>query len=222
MFIESTFAREEKGIRVFAGILLALLFPFAARGLMDVTGIPFISSVIYWLFCGIILRLIMGQRLPYFRPQFKRVWIETLILFLATAISAYFYIRGSGIREININLSKDAILNIFAFSLLNGCFEQLVWMNIYELAGAVYKSVGVIFSFIFVGLIHAFFWTRFMPSPGFDNYIFIASQAVIFVIPFIMYIKTKDITIWSIQHIIYNLFAVLFANFTVSAFMHIK
>lgn len=205
-------------LKQYVGWFIALFFPFTARSLMDLTKVPFISALVYWLVCGVLLRLQFEKSLPYFKPQFKKVKKEILLLALATAFCAYLYISGS--KTVRVP-SWELILNALLFALLNGSFEHLVWVNILDLAGSRIKLNGYIAAFIYVGLIHAIYWGAFMPVPKTNIILFIVSQVFIFSIPIVIYNKTKDITIWSIQHIIYNLLAVFFANFGVSTFLHI-
>lgn len=205
-------------LKQYIGWFIAIFFPFAARAIMDITKTPFISALIYWVVCGIMLRLHFKKNLPYFNPQFKKVKKELVLLALATVLCAYLYINGS----ITINIpTKELILNMFLFAFLNGSLEQLVWINIFDLAGSKIKLKGYMAVFIYIVLIHVIFWGSFMPVPQTNTLLFIISQAFIYLIPFIMYNKTKDITIWSFQHIIYNLMAVFFTNFGVSTFLHI-
>lgn len=205
-------------IKQYIGWFIALFFPFAARAIMDVTKIPLISALIYWLVCGILLRLQFEKDLPYFKPQFKKVKKELLLLILATAICAYLYISGSVKAKVP---AQELILNAFVFAFLNGSLEQLVWVNILDLAGSRIKLNGYIAAFVFIGLIHAVFWGAFMPVPATNTLVFIACQIFIFVIPIFIYTKTKDLTIWTIQHILYNLMAVFFTNFGIHTFLHI-
>ncbi len=206
-------------LKQYIGWFIAVFFPFTAKGIMDITKSPIISALIYWGVCGILLRLSFEKKLPFFKPQFSKVKKELLFLTLATALCAYLYISGSATSSVPV---KELILNAFLFAILNGSFEHLVWVNIFDLAGSRIRLNGYIAAFVYVGLIHMFFWGSFMPVPQHNILLFIISQLLIFIIPLKMYIKTKDITIWSIQHILYNLIAVFFANFAASAFLYIK
>jgi hypothetical protein len=205
-------------LKQYIGWFIAILFPFAAKAIMDITKIPLISALIYWVVCGIMLRLSFEKKLPYFNPQFRKIKKELLLLILATALCAYLYISGSNSIKVP---AKELIFNAFLFALLNGSFEQLVWVNIFDLAGSKIKLNGYAAVFIYVCLIQVVFWNTFMPLPQSNTIVFIVSQVLIFVIPFIIYTKTKDITVWSIQHILYNLLSVFFANFGISTFLHI-
>lgn len=211
--------KQNAKVKQFTGWFIALFFPFSARAIMDITRTPFVSALIYWVVCGIMLRLSYEKSLPYFKPQFNKIKKEISIFLLATILCAYLFISGTIISAVPV---RELILNAFLFALLNGSFEHLVWVNIFDLAGSKIKLNGYIAAFIYVGLIHAFFWGKFMPVPQHNTALFIISQLLIFIIPLRIYTKTKDITLWSIQHIVYNLMAVFFTNFAVSAFLFLK
>ncbi len=201
----------------FLGWMIALLFPFAAVGLMDVTGVPLLSALVYYFVFGVYLRVKMTGSLPYFKPQLGRVKIEALLLALSGILCGYLYLAGEGeLQTLNVGL----ILNLVVFTLLNGTFEHLVWVNIYELAGKRKKYLGVIASTIYVSLIHTCFWLHFLPTGTIENIpLFVAAQLLIFYIPLRIYVKTNDLTLWSIQHILYNALTVLFGGFSLWIFL---
>lgn len=205
-------------LKEYIGWFITIFFPFAAREIMDITRIPLISALFYWGICGVMLRLSFEKKLPYFNPQFKKVKKELVLLVVVTALCAYLFISGSNAAKIPV---KELVFNAFLFAVLNGSFEQLVWVNIFDLVGSKIKLNGYVATFIGVGLIRAVFWITFIPLPEANTIVFIILQIIIFVIPFIIYTKTKDITIWSIQNIFCNLLVVFFANFGVSSFLHI-
>lgn len=202
----------------FIGWFTALLFPFAARGLLDITRIPIISSSIYYLVFGIFIRIKLDGHLPYFKPQFIKVKWETAGFFLSAVLSSFLYLNG--VNPISLPATSMAA-NLIVFALINGSFEHLVWANIYELAGSRHKYMGVAAATIYVSLIHALFWGRFIPSPhGGSSIFFILSQLLVLWIPLRIYVKTKDLTIWSIQHILYNMLAVVIGGFGIGLYLH--
>lgn len=205
-------------VKQFLGWFITLAFPFCAVGIMETTKIPLLAAVVYWGVCGVLLRFVMEKRLPYFNMQISKVKKETVFLLIITIGCSIFYARHlSAYKKIPIG---DQVLNAFIFALFNGCFEQLVWINIIDLAGCKDKMQGFIASFIYVTLIHIFFWFKFMPVPQGNITLFIFIQLLMFIAPAIIYVKTKDITIWSIQHIIYDLIVVFFTGFGAASFLH--
>ena len=208
---------NEVDFNEFVGWFIALMFPFAAFGLMEVTKMPIISAAIYYLVFGIYLRYKMDGRLPYFKPQLSKVKLESFIFLLVAILCAYLYITQ--VKPVDIKTS-EMVINLFVFAMINGTFEHLVWVNIYDLAGQRKKYLGVIASTIYVGLIHAMFWSKFIPAPNGGNaFLFILSQVLVLWVPLRIYAKTKDLTIWSIQHILYNVLAVVIGGFGISMYL---
>ncbi|WP_125154137.1 hypothetical protein [Clostridium rectalis] len=211
--------KQNVRVKQYLGWFITFTFPLAVREIMELTKSPFLAALAYWIVCGILLRFTIGGKLPYFKPQWKKVKKETIILFLSTILCGYLYVNNSVPQHTNL---KDMAINIFLFAILNGTFEHLVWINIFDLAGSKIKINGFIASFIYTGLIHMLFWSEFMPTPVVNTWTFLVCQAFMFTIPYIIYIKTEDITIWSIQHIIYNFIAVIFMGFGASGFIHLN
>lgn len=205
-------------IKQFLGWFLAIMFPFAARGIMDSSKIPMASALIYWLICGILLRYLLERKLPYFRPKFTLVKNEVIVLAAVTAVSAYLYRTNVDPTAVSL---RDLILNGLLFAFLNGWFEQLVFANIYDLAGCKIKLEGIIAAIISIILIYAFYWKNFMPVHLAGSITFLTSQCLAFIIGIRIYNKTEDLTIWSVQQIVYNLFAVFLGGFGINMFIHI-
>jgi hypothetical protein len=44
-------------LKQYLGWLVSLCIPFAARYTADISGIPLIPALIYWMVCGVLLRL---------------------------------------------------------------------------------------------------------------------------------------------------------------------
>ncbi|MBC2580914.1 hypothetical protein [Clostridium sp. DJ247] len=209
--------KQNLNIKQYIGWSIALFFPFAIKGVSDVIKLPLLAAVIYWSVFGIFLRHLMSKRLPYFDPKIREVKKEIIILLMITILSVYFHM--STYTQNNLPL-RDIVLNSLLFAFLNGCFEQLVWVNILDLAGARIKLNGFIAAFIYVTLINSLFWDQFIPMEHNRVIFFIVSQILLNIVPFIIYIKTEDITIWSIQHIIYNIILVILSEFGPEAFFY--
>lgn len=210
--------KQNVRVKQFLGWFIAIIFPFAVYGMMEATKMPIIASIVYWAVCGVLLRYTMENKLPFFNPEIKKVKKEIILVVLATIVCAYLYMKGSGKVELP---PKELYLNAFLFAFFNGCFEHLVWVNIFELAGCKFKLGGFLATFIYIVLIQFMFWGMFIPMPQGNVTLFVFTQALTIIIPFIMYIKTRDITIWSIHRIIFNLLSVFFAGFGVHMFLHL-
>ena len=211
--------KQNLSIKQYMGWFMSLFFPFTIRGIMDITKLPLIAAVIYWFICGLLLRYLVDKKLPYCSPKIKYIKREIVASLLLTLLSIYFYISVCNQHSIFI---KGQILNSLVFALLNGCFQQLVWVNIFELAGARIKLSGLIAVFIHIVLINSFFWNNFIAMPNIHTSLFIMSQGFLIIILFIIYMKTDDITILSLQNIIYNLIIVFVNGFGCNPFIYMK
>ena len=223
MFVERNYSYEQcKSIKIYTGICLSLLLPFAIKSIMDVTKMPIAAAITAWIICGIVLRRIITRSNPYFHPKTRNALIETIILTAGFILAAYVLFRGIDFNPGEITINKDIIINIILFAILNGVFEQLILINIYDLAGCDYQIFGLLFSVIYVFLVNCIFYSKFLPVTLEKDYIFYISQAIVMIVPLIIYSKTKDITIWTILKIIYNILIVLFYGFGYNMFLYIK
>ena len=211
--------KQNLRIKQYMGWFISLFVPFTIRGVMDITKLPLIAAVAYWFICGLLLRYLIYKKLPYFNPKIKYVKREIIAALMITLLSVYIYIRGCNQQSIFI---KGLFLNSFTFALLNGCFQQLVWINVFELAGARIKLNGFIAVFIHVLLINSFFWNEFIAIPSVHTTLFIVLQGVLIIVYFIVYMKTDDITILTVQNIVYNLIIIFFNEFGANLFIYIK
>lgn len=200
------------------GCFTAFLFPFAANSILGITKIPIIVTLIYYILFGIYIRLSYEDRLPYFKPQINKVKIEICFFIIFTVASATLYIQGMHRTPVSPIAALIPVLVLYSF--VNGTLEHLIWVNVYDLCGKNLKSVGVIATFIFVALIHVFFWNIFVPTPfSFSSIPMLIFQFITLFIAIRIYEKTRDITIWSIQHIIYDIIVVIFGGFSLEMYL---
>lgn len=204
-------------IKQYLGWFIAILFPFTAKGLIDYIKNPYISVVIYFIICGVLLRYLMEKKLPYFNPQVKKVKKEIIILAVSTIICELLYIN---MCDKHVASSSGLIMNILLYGLIGGCFEQLVWINIFELAGSKSKIIGSFAAIANIALMYCLFWGQIMPVTIISNVWFILAQLVVLGSSFTMYLKTNDITIWSIQHIVCNLISILYLGYDMGLFLY--
>lgn len=223
MFVERSYSFEQcKKIKIYTGILISLLVPFAVKSIMDMTKMPAAAAFIAWFICGITLRVIITKSNPYFHPKTKNVPIETFILTAGFVLSGYILFRGIDFNPGEIAINKNILINIVLFAILNGIFEQLILTNIFDLAGCDYKIFGIFFSAVYAVLINYTFYSKILPVTIEKDYLFYISEAIVMIVPLIMYSKTKDITIWTLLKIIYNILIILFYGFGYSTFLYIK
>jgi hypothetical protein len=211
--------KQNLSIKQYMGWFMSLFLPFTMRGIMDITKLPLIAAVIYWFICGLLLRYLVDKKLPYCSPKIKCIRREIVSALLLTLLSIYFYISDCNQHRIFI---KGQILNSLIFVLLNGCFQQLVWINIFEFSGARIKLSGFIAVFIHIVLINLFFWNNFIAMPSIHTTLFIMSQGFLIINFLIIYMKTDDITILSLQNVVYNLIIVFVNGFGCNPFIYMK
>lgn len=204
-------------LKQWVGWFIAILFPFAAWGIVKFTNSPILVALIYWIGIGILLRLTFDKNLPIFHPQIGKVKKEIVAFVIITIIGGYYYSKG-------VKIETNAwylIFNSMLYGFVNGFLEILAWVNIADLAGARIKLNGYLALFLYVALIDGLFWSRFMPQfPG-SIYVLIIIQLVMLITGLSVYKKTEDVTIWSIQHIIFNLTVIILTGFGVNLFIHI-
>jgi len=211
--------KQNLSIKQYMGWFMSLFLPFTMRGIMNSTKLPLIAAVIYWFICGLLLRYLVDKKLPYWSPKIKYIKREIVAASLLTLLSICFYISDCNQHSIFI---KGQILNSIIFALLNGCFQQLVWINIFELAGARVKLNGFIAVFIHIILINLFFWNNFIAMSNIHTTLFIMSQGFLVIILIIIYMKTDDITIVSLQNVVYNLIIIFVNGFGCNPFIYMK
>ncbi|MFA6940805.1 MAG: hypothetical protein WCQ54_07445 [Clostridiaceae bacterium] len=204
-------------LKQWAGWFIAILFPFAAWGIVKFTNSPILVALIYWIGIGILLRFTFDKKLPIFHPQIRKVKKEIVVFVIITIIGGYYYSKG-------VKIETNAwylIFNSMLYGFVNGFLEILAWVNIVDLAGARIKLNGYLALFLYVALIDGLFWSRFMPQfPG-SIYVLIIIQLVMLITGLSVYKKTEDVTIWSIQHILFNLLVIMLTGFGVNLFIHI-
>lgn len=210
--------KQNARVQQFLGWFVAILFPFTLKGIIEITDTLIIAALVYWGICGLLLRYAIDQRFPYLHPQASKIKNEIVILIFVTVFCGYLYIKEGS--KLFIPIDKD-VFRAILFAIFNGSFEHLVWINIFDLAGCKKTFSGFIAASIYIVLIYSIFWKKIVPvTPG-NIALFIFLQVIRILVLFFMYIKTRDITIWSIQNIIYNLFAVFMGSVDIFSFLHI-
>jgi len=148
---------------------IALGLPFAAAGLLTLTGGAAASLVLYYgVCCVFVVRWRKGTldyRWPHAWPW--RWFVACLLVPLAITAVSWGAYR-------NLNAPRFAFLiTLFGWAFLNGALEQLSWFYVLDAwrnrwpAGALHWMglvVGVILLVTLVALIHILFWARFLPE----------------------------------------------------------
>jgi hypothetical protein len=172
--------------------------------------------IIYWFVFGILLRHLLEKKLPYFKLNFSKVKKETLIIGLVVVTLAYIYIHSCTYTVIPL---RELLLNTIFFALMNGCLEQLILINIYDLAGCKIKLTGFFALLAYTILIYSLFWGSLLPVSSSNYILFVITQSAITLLPIVTYAKTHDLTIWSIMRVLYNLAIIYFCGFGINVFL---
>jgi len=120
-------------LKEFLGWFTAVMFPFASRGISEITGGGAIAALVYFGICGWLLRTLSDSGMPYFSPKLRTSLRQTLRLVSVFAIFAAFVFTEFKFKTYHM---VDGILLVTLFVIPKGVFEQLVTVNVYDLAGA--------------------------------------------------------------------------------------
>lgn len=212
---------SKTGIRIkeFAGWVIAVFFPLAARGLVQVIHIPIISAYMASLICGVLFSLVLSNSLPYFHINIKAAKFETASICIVALTSIIIYAAN---YKFAFHMNFEVLMNIVAFSLLYGAFEQLIWINIVDTAGAKNKLMGFSAVVIYEILMYLLFLSMFIKITGTLGVLFLIAYTIMNIYGLIIFIKTVDITIWSIVNVILSIVIVLVNNFGINKFIFLK
>jgi hypothetical protein len=208
--------KQNTRLKQFIGWAIAVMFPLAAKGMSDIAPLAIIAVVAYWLFCGIVLRGTIDTRFPYLNVKISTVKKELAVISVLTAAGIALYIIFYSPQQ------KDALeilLGSFIFVIVNSIVEPLIWANIHDLAGCRIKIFGYLAVAINIFLMYTLFWCnycRFLPVDYPGNAVL---QVMIFGLPVLIYEKSGDITIWSLQHILYSIVILYAGGFDISKLM---
>lgn len=209
--------KQNVRLKQFLGWTVGVAIPAAVAAMVDNGLVTILAIIAYWYFCGIVLRGIIGTKIPIFNIRFSDIkkQLLTIIIFTAIGIGVYivYYIPGR-------NNVFEYLMSTIIFVLINGLMEPLIWANIYDLAGCRIKIFGYVAIAANILIIYSMLWgnyCRFLPVDFPCNAII---QAIIFGLPVLVYEKSGDITIWSLQHMIYSLVIIFAGGFDISKLIH--
>ncbi len=203
-------------------LVATFLLPLACGLLLDATGALLPMVLYYGLFCYALVYWRKGS-LDYVRPL---KWSLGLFLFL---LGVQIIGQVSGLLTIiprNDPLS-GVLLTFLIWVPINAFSEQLLWVYIFDAFETRWSDrkikfvagiVGVLMTFAFVGLIHALFWGRFLPS--FESVapwstIFFVAQFIITFGYLLLYRRTGSMLPLFLIHIISDAALVLGAMYSI-------
>ncbi|NLZ47413.1 MAG: hypothetical protein GX895_01270 [Clostridiales bacterium] len=209
--------KQNVRLKQFLGWTVGIALPAAVTTMANKGPLTLLAIIAYWYFCGIVLRGIIGTKIPLFDISFSTIkkQLVAIAIFTALGIGLYivYYTPGH-------NNAFEYLISGLVFVLINGLMEPLIWANIYDLAGCRIKIFGYIAIVANILIIYTMFWSkycRFLPVDFPGNVII---QAIIFGLPVLVYEKSGDITIWSLQHMIYSLAIIFAGGFEILKLIH--
>ncbi|HEY5575539.1 MAG TPA: hypothetical protein VIK34_02350 [Clostridiaceae bacterium] len=192
------------------GWFAAVIFPFASIGISGTTGGGAIAALIYFGICGWLMRTIADSGMPYFNPGLKTVIKQLMRL---AFVCILFWIVISAEYEFKTYPVLEAAMLVTLFVLPKGVFEQLVTVNLFELAGARVKLMGYAAGIMSSVMMYLLYWDKFIKVSLLGGLVLILFQVILNFFTINIYRKTKDITVCSILQILFNLAVVFFCGF---------
>jgi len=203
-------------LKEYIGWLAALIFPFASLGIFKITGLGLVGAVIYFAFCGYLLRRFTDSSLPYLSPKPGIVFEH--IVRMASVFVIFAFIVYSWFELRNYTIMQSIMLIIF-FVFMKGFFEQLVAVNVFDLAGSRIKLTGYTAAILSSAVMYMVFWEKFLQIPFMNSMVLVIMQVLLSIFTINVYRKTKDITISCIFQILYNLVIIFFCSFDSAAYI---
>jgi uncharacterized membrane protein len=200
------------------------LLPLACSYLFDMSGALLPMLLYYGVFCILLVRWRKGS-LEYARP----LALAPALFF--TLLAVQLLAQACGAMTI-VPVGSDQVgivLTLVIWVPLNALMEQLLWIYIYDAfacrtasrnAHIALAAAGLFMTLSFVGLIHALFWGRFLPSyeavaPW--TAIFFAAQFIMTVGYVALYKRTGSMWLIFPLHLIADASLVLFGQYSILA-----
>lgn len=198
------------------GWFAAVIFPFANMGIREITGGGAIAALIYFGVCGWLLRTLADSGMPYFSPKLKTVVRQLIRLASMCIIFAIVILTEYEFRSYPL---LDAVMLVTLFVVPKGALEQLVTVNIYDLAGSRLKLLGYAAGILSSVMMFLLYWDQFITVSLYQGLVVIIFQSILNFFTINMYRKTKDITVCSVLQVLFNLALVFFCGFDSMPFL---
>lgn len=184
-------------------------------------------AIYYGLFCIFIVKWRKGS----WEYHIPKNWAIKIFIFL---IAIQIITQITALITINPvqNFSfLGFLLTLFIWAPINSLMEQLIWIYVFDAFAnrfnkknqkIIFSLLGVFLTLILVGLIHAFFWGKFLPSfremfPFSE--IFFISQFIITPGYILLYRKTQSMLPIALIHIIADLALVLGSGYSILPYL---
>ena len=207
--------------------IVTIGFPFLAMKLYDLTGALLPILIYYFVLCVGLVKWRKGA-LDYRWPKKLVSIIFTGLLILQVV---HFLVSIKIVPPVKEFSLIGFILTLLIWCPVNAFSEQLLWIYIYDAFAnrfdtkwlkIVFSGIGLIFFWGFIGLIHIFFWAKFLMEihttfPFFQ--IFLGVQYPITIGYLIIYRRTKSMYPIAIVHLIQDLGGVLLAGYSILPYL---
>jgi len=216
-------------------LIASILLPIAAGSLFDFTGALIPMAMYYGLFAVAIVKWRKGSldyqiRKDAWRTQF-RAYLTPLFFVLFLLQSVLVLSSWFTLNRVEPVEPSGWILTLIIWAPINAFAEQLIWLYTFDSFAEYFKEgvmrkvltvIGGILYLTLIGLIHAFFWGKFLLG---SEYMFPFTE-LFFVIQFIMpigyiflYRRTGSMWPIAIIHLFLNLTGILFSGYSILPYL---
>lgn len=219
---------KSTNLDLFIALAITLGLPFLCGALYDITG-AFIPIMIYYVICWGVVKWRKGT-LDYCFPEklITPLFIGLFLLMMALIASAGFITHPVPAEETTF---IGFFITLLVWCTVNAFTEQLIWVYIYDAFANRFEGkglkilghgLGLVFFWAFIGLIHVFFWIKFLleidrTPPYFA--IFMALQYPITIGYLIIYRKTRSMWPLAILHFLQDIGGVLASKYSILPYL---
>ncbi|MCY3413379.1 MAG: hypothetical protein INQ03_17195 [Candidatus Heimdallarchaeota archaeon] len=212
-------------VDLFLSVLIAVLFPFLAQILLDITG-AFLPLLLYYGLAWGIVKIRRGST-GYFNPLSRKIPVFFIINMIVTLITLIFAYLA---RLVDIEATNTGILiTALIWAPINAASEQLLWIYIYEswdlypnVKKKISRSIGFIMFTVYVGLIHMVFWSTFLhtvdPASLF-GILFIISITISGYIHILVWKESNQMIFTFIPHFLLNLIPIFWTRYSMVPYL---
>ena len=201
--------------------------PFLCLKLFEMTGALLPILVYYLVFCVGLVKWRKGT-LDYRRP----VKMVSLLFIGLLLIQLVHFLVSTKIIERDKNFSLIGFfITLLIWCPVNAFMEQLLWIYIYDSFAnrfdtkwlkILFSGIGLVFFWGFIGLIHVFFWAKFLMGvnttfPYFQ--IFLGLQYPLTIGYLIIYRRTKSMYPIAIVHFLQDIGGVIGAGYSILPYL---
>ncbi|WP_298005845.1 MULTISPECIES: hypothetical protein [Anaerolinea] len=221
--MDKTWEPAKLDLALSAGIALA--FPFVAGFLYLRTG-AFLPMLLYY---GLAWGLVKWRRgsigyLNPFPPKPPIAFYINLGVIALSLVCAWL----SPIVNPSIQL-PGMLLTALVWAPVNAATEQILWIYLFEAwdlypkkTAILYRATGLLFFAAFVGMIHTFFWTRFLQTvdPGtIFGTLFVVLTSLSGFLHLVVWRQSRQMVFTFIPHFILNLLPIFWTYYSILPYL---